>query len=81
MALLLRGCNSCSTGLQRWVGASSAVAFLLAICVQRVAITLTQLRGARVFQERLLKSVIGARVSFYDTNPLGRILNRFAQVR
>ncbi|EDQ90852.1 uncharacterized protein MONBRDRAFT_36370 [Monosiga brevicollis MX1] len=34
--------------------------------------------AARVLHSRMLRRVLGARVRFFDTNPLGRLVNRFS---
>uniref|UniRef100_A0A7S2H7W8 ATP-dependent transporter ycf16 n=1 Tax=Octactis speculum TaxID=3111310 RepID=A0A7S2H7W8_9STRA len=36
-------------------------------------------RACKVFHENLVKGVLSARMEFFDTTPLGRILNRFSK--
>ena len=36
------------------------------------------IRASRRLHHRMLKSVLRSKIQFYDTNPLGRILNRFS---
>ncbi|KAI9354106.1 P-loop containing nucleoside triphosphate hydrolase protein [Zopfochytrium polystomum] len=42
-------------------------------------VTYAALRASRIIHERLLKSVLGAPLRFFETTPLGRILNRFTK--
>lgn len=37
------------------------------------------LRASKVLHNTMLGSVLRATIQFYDTNPIGRILNRFAR--
>jgi len=65
------------TGLEIYgvLGAVSACAAL--ICL--VKFNLSGLSSARFFHSRMLNSLMRAPMSFYDTTPLGRILNRFSK--
>ncbi|KAI8850822.1 P-loop containing nucleoside triphosphate hydrolase protein [Chytridium lagenaria] len=56
-------------GLIQGIGAS-----ILALLV-----TYTGLRGSRVLHQRALTRVVYAPMSFFDTNPMGRIVNRFSR--
>lgn len=39
----------------------------------------TALLAAREFHKNMLLSVIGAKIRFFDLNPIGRIINRFSK--
>ena len=38
-----------------------------------------QWKAARIFHDRLVKAVLFAPVRFFDTTPIGRIINRFSK--
>ena len=55
---------------------------LLSSIFQGVAfamLTICSLSASNKFHDKMLKSVLGAPMSFFDTNPKGRIINRFAK--
>jgi ABC-type multidrug transport system fused ATPase/permease subunit len=51
------------------------------VCVLLKGIVLAygSLNAAEAFHERVLKTVLYAPMSFFDTTPIGRILNRFSK--
>ena len=55
------------------------VASIVVYAFQRIVVAFTSVRASRVLHETLLKNVLRLPMSFYDTTPLGRILNRFSQ--
>lgn len=55
----------------------TALVVVLAIYRAFVSLQLT-VRASRRLHDRMAKSVLRAKVEFFDTNPLGRILNRFS---
>ncbi|CAG7834454.1 unnamed protein product, partial [Allacma fusca] len=57
------------------LGVSQTVMYVLAITLMCLAI----LNSATVFHSKMLKRVLKAPMSFFDTTPSGRILNRFAK--
>lgn len=57
------------------LGSMEAV-FLL---VSTIALSLATLRGARILHNDMLHHLLRAPMSFFDTTPMGRILNRFAR--
>jgi len=52
---------------------------VLAMFVRQLYLYLSSLRAAKTLYMRLLKTIIRAPMSFFDTTPLGRILNRFSK--
>eukprot|EP00965_Chrysotila_dentata_P088721 2928942-Pleurochrysis_carterae.AAC.2 len=48
------------------------------IFVRLLVMVFASLRAARIIHDDALKAVIAAPMAFFDTNPLGRILNRFS---
>lgn len=64
----------------RWYGIVFGFTFATAFCaITRALLSFYLfLRASKNLHSKMLASVLRATVEFYDTNPLGRILNRFA---
>eukprot|EP00005_Dracoamoeba_jomungandri_P014183 CAMPEP_0174262580 /NCGR_PEP_ID=MMETSP0439-20130205/13739_1 /TAXON_ID=0 /ORGANISM="Stereomyxa ramosa, Strain Chinc5" /LENGTH=1412 /DNA_ID=CAMNT_0015347351 /DNA_START=291 /DNA_END=4529 /DNA_ORIENTATION=- len=62
-------------GIYAALGAASAIAVL----IRSVAFAYGGVNSARVLHEMILAKVVRAPMSFFDTTPVGRILNRFAK--
>eukprot|EP01138_Halocafeteria_seosinensis_P001293 gb/GECG01001326.1/.p1 GENE.gb/GECG01001326.1/~~gb/GECG01001326.1/.p1 ORF type:complete len:1688 (+),score=180.73 gb/GECG01001326.1/:1-5064(+) len=60
-----------------YVGLSFAAIFLL--IVSRFFVALLGIRASNALHERLIRVILHAMQSFFDTTPVGRILNRFSQ--
>ena len=56
------------------VTATLLLAFVRATCT-----FVALVRGSQALHDRMLRRVLRAPVSFFDTNPLGRVVNRFAK--
>jgi len=52
---------------------------LVAIFIRVLAIVLSGLKASRILYEEVLDTVLRAPMSFFDTTPLGRIINRFSK--
>jgi len=52
---------------------------LIAIFMRVIAIVLIGLKASRILYEEVLDTVLRAPMSFFDTTPLGRIINRFSK--
>ena len=94
MAVVLGAAISASLWLARWTNqppeeqkeklnlwiclALSLLAFLLSF-FRSLLISSSTLRAAQRLHSRMLVSLLRAPVRFFDTNPSGRILNRFAK--
>lgn len=44
-----------------------------------IFLAIGSIRASRIFHRRMLKTVLRAPMSFFDTTPLGRIVNRFSK--
>ena len=94
MTVVLGAAISASLWLARWTNqppeeqkeklnlwiclALSLLAFLLSFC-RSLLISSSTLRAAQGLHSRMLVSLLRAPVRFFDTNPSGRILNRFSK--
>jgi ATP-binding cassette subfamily C (CFTR/MRP) protein 4 len=58
------------------VGLGTAV--MLLACFQAMLSFELTIRASRALHDKMTKAVIQAKISFFDTHPLGRILNRFS---
>lgn len=54
--------------------------FTLLTVVRSASNLLSALRASRVIHHRSLTALVRAPVTFFDTTPVGRILNRFSKV-
>jgi ATP-binding cassette, subfamily C (CFTR/MRP), member 4 len=64
----------------RWFGlVSGSVALLVALTIIRAQVSFVVLIGcSRKLHDSMAATVLRTKISFFDTNPLGRILNRFS---
>ena len=52
---------------------------IILLVIARVFVALLGVRASNVLHERLIRVILHAKQSFFDTTPVGRILNRFSQ--
>ncbi|KAI9354109.1 hypothetical protein DFJ73DRAFT_320268 [Zopfochytrium polystomum] len=52
---------------------------VLNMAIYDAVVAFASLRASKIIHERLLKSVLGAPLRFFEVTPLGRILNRFTK--
>lgn len=52
---------------------------LLAFTGNYLVWTFSAIRSSRIFHDEMAKSVLSSPMSFFDTTPIGRILNRFSE--
>ncbi len=62
------------------VYASIAIVSCLAMFVAVILMALASCRASEIMHKSLLLNILGSPMSFFDTTPLGRILNRFGKV-
>ena len=62
-------------GVYGFLGVSSSIIQGIAFAL----LTICALSASTNLHEKMLKSVLRAPMSFFDTNPKGRIINRFAK--
>lgn len=55
------------------------VIFLILVLARGLLLTASSIRKSTEFHNKMFKSVIYARMSFFDATPIGRILNAFAR--
>lgn len=53
--------------------------YMLLGCVREAMLCFCGLRASRIIFERLLQSVLKAKIRFFDSTPIGRIMNRFSK--
>mmetsp|Transcript_12086 Transcript_12086/g.24989 ORF Transcript_12086/g.24989 Transcript_12086/m.24989 type:complete len:1226 (-) Transcript_12086:4883-8560(-) len=66
-----------NTDIVATVGAMSALVVLLAVFRAFLCFELT-IKASQKLHDQMAASVLRAKIEFFDTNPLGRILNRFS---
>ncbi|KAK3818860.1 MAG: ATP-binding cassette transporter 1 [Benniella sp.] len=74
--------GSSSHGPFYYIGiyASIGIAYSAVVILQNIILQIfCGLRSARVLHENMLKSVLRSPMMFFDTTPMGRILNRFSK--
>lgn len=71
--------NGVAPALGLGVYAALALAAALAALLCLVRFSLSGLNAARHFHQAMLASLLRAPMAFYDTTPLGRVLNRFSK--
>ena len=67
---------------QKWflsIYAYFAVGSILVTLLLRLAVAFVGVHGARKLHEGIVQTILRGYMSFFDTTPLGRILNRFSQ--
>ncbi|KAF9108232.1 hypothetical protein BGX29_002375 [Mortierella sp. GBA35] len=73
------GSTSRSIGEFLGVYAALVISFLISnVTVTYVAMVLAAIRASTILHERLLSKMLRLPMSFFDTTPLGRIVNRFS---
>ena len=70
--------GSTSTGCYVGVYVGLSLMGALLIFVRLVMVAVVTIRAGRALHERALVGVCGSPVAFFDTTPLGRIINRFS---
>ena len=70
----------CSLGVKQRTGIYGGLLVSLVIVntARVIAFFVVCISGSRVLHNRMLASVLRAPVRFFDTNPVGRVLNRFS---
>ncbi len=63
------------------VYASIAIVSSLAMFVAIVLMAMASCRASEIMHKSLLLNILRSPMSFFDTTPLGRILNRFGKVK
>ncbi|ELU10450.1 hypothetical protein CAPTEDRAFT_161237 [Capitella teleta] len=71
--------NPTSTTLRLGVYAALGFEQAFAVATQNIALALGCVIASRAMHTKLLDGIIHAPMSFFDTTPLGRIINRFSQ--
>ncbi|KAF8440807.1 P-loop containing nucleoside triphosphate hydrolase protein [Boletus edulis BED1] len=66
---------------QAWIGIYNGIGFasVLAIVVLNVTILLSTIRASRTFHSKALNGVIYAPIWWFESQPIGRIMNRFSK--
>jgi len=67
--------NAVGLGIYSALSAGGALSTLLTLLI----VTITGVAAARVFHRNLIAAMMRAPMAFFDTTPLGRILNRFSK--
>ena len=61
-----------------WIYTGVALGTFLLVFVRSFVVLIAALRAAERLHSRMLKGLLWAQVRFFDTNPSGRIMNRFS---
>ena len=68
-------CSGCYLGVYAGLGVSQAVFVLIGA----LSLALAGIFASRKLHTKLLSNVLRSPMSFFDTTPLGRVLNRFSK--
>ncbi|ETV97722.1 hypothetical protein H310_09095 [Aphanomyces invadans] len=52
---------------------------MVAVLCRTILVAVSGVRASRVLFDKLTTSLLGTTMSFYDANPIGRVVNRYAQ--
>lgn len=55
------------------------ILFMVVVVLKQIVVFIGTVRGSRVIFRELLESVVKARIRFFDSTPVGRIMNRFSK--
>lgn len=68
-----------SLGFYLGIYASLNLVYAVLVVVNSTAFSFGSLNSSKVFHSRMLVSILHAPMSFFDTTPIGRVLNRFSK--
>lgn len=77
MSIPIAHSSSCPSPALQYFGLLTAVVFVLA-CIRSLAFTNCVLTSADTIHVDMFKAVIDSPKLFFESNPLGRVLNRFS---
>ena len=68
-------CSGCYLGVYTALGVTQALLVFFAV----FALAIAAIFASRKLHARMLKNILRSPMSFFDTTPLGRVLNRFSK--
>jgi ABC-type multidrug transport system fused ATPase/permease subunit/acyl-CoA synthetase (AMP-forming)/AMP-acid ligase II len=73
--------ESWDVNAQGWIGIYNGIGFasVLAIVILNITILMSTIRASRTFHSKALNGVIHAPIWWFESQPIGRIMNRFSK--